>query len=71
VISVLHRQLRDDVRGRVLVYVTLAVLDAERDAPNASLTTLGDALWGGDDDHHGRVRDWYPVTVEGRIVAGR
>ena len=49
----------------------LAVLDAERDAPNASITTLGDALWwtvttittvG--------YGDRYPATVEGRIVAG-
>ncbi len=82
VISVLHRQLRDDVRGRVLVYgvgtvtlvgfvAALAVLDAERDAPNASITTFGDALWwvvttvttvG--------YGDRCPVTVEGRIVAG-
>jgi voltage-gated potassium channel len=56
VISALHRQLHDDVRGRVLVYIAgsvtlvgfvaaLAVLDAERDAPNASISTLGDALW--------------------------
>jgi voltage-gated potassium channel len=56
VISALHRQLRDDVRGRVLVHIAgsvtlvgfvaaLAGLDAERDAPNASISTLGDALW--------------------------
>jgi len=81
VITVLHRQLREDVRGRVLIYVVssvtlvgfvaaLAVLDAERDAPDASITTFGDALWwtvttittvG--------YGDRYPVTVEGRIVA--
>jgi voltage-gated potassium channel len=82
VITVLHRRLREDVRGKVLLYVAgsvtlvgfvaaLSVLDAERDAPNASITTFGDALWwtvttittvG--------YGDRYPVTVEGRIVAG-
>jgi voltage-gated potassium channel len=82
VITVLHRRLHEDVRGKVLLYVAgsvtlvgfvaaLAVLDAERDAPNASITTFGDALWwtvttittvG--------YGDRYPVTVEGRIVAG-
>ncbi len=47
VLSVLNRQLRDDARGRVALYVAgtvslvgfvaaLAVLDAERDAPDAS-----------------------------------
>ena len=56
IISVLNRQLRDDVRGRVLVYVTatvalvgfvaaLAVLDAERDVEGASITTFGEAVW--------------------------
>ena len=56
VISVLNRQLRDDVRGRVVFYVvgtvalvgfvaSLAVLDAERNAPDASITTFGDAVW--------------------------
>jgi voltage-gated potassium channel len=79
VITVLHRRLHEDVRGKVLLYVAgsvtlvgfvaaLSVLDAERDA---SITTFGDALWwtvttittvG--------YGDRYPVTVEGRIVAG-
>ncbi len=55
-IGVLNRQLRADFRGRVAIYVggtvalvclvaSLAVLDAERNAPNASITTFGDALW--------------------------
>ncbi|OLT10932.1 ion transporter [Pseudonocardia sp. CNS-139] len=80
-ISVLNRQLRGDFRGRVAVYVAgsvalvgfvaaLAVLDAERDAPEASITTFGEALWwtittittvG--------YGDRYPVTFEGRMVA--
>ena len=82
IISVLNRQLRDDVRGRVAVYVTatvalvgfvaaLAVLDAERDAEGASITTFGDALWWTittiSTVGYG---DRYPVTFEGRVVAG-
>ena len=81
VISVLNRQLRDDVRGRVAVYVAstvalvgfvaaLAVLDAERDAPGASITTFGDAVWWTlttiSTVGYG---DRYPVTLEGRCVA--
>jgi voltage-gated potassium channel len=81
VITVLNRQLRDDVRGRVVFYVvgtvvligfvaSLAVLDAERYAPDASITTFGGAVWWtittistvGYGDH-------YPVTPEGRLVA--
>jgi voltage-gated potassium channel len=81
VISVLNRQLRDDVRGRVAVYVAstvtlvgfvaaIAVLDAERDAPGASITTFGDAVWWTlttiSTVGYG---DRYPVTLEGRCVA--
>ena len=81
VLSVLNRQLRDDARGRVALYVAgtvslvgfvaaLAVLDAERDAPDASITTFGDALWWTittiSTVGYG---DRYPVT-EGRVVAG-
>jgi len=56
VISVLNRQLRDDARGRIAIYVgatvalvafvaALAVLEAERNAPDATITTFGEALW--------------------------
>lgn len=80
-VSTLGRVLRDDLRGRVGTYLVtsasllsfvaaLAVYEAERDAPEASITTFGDALWwvlttittvG--------YGDRYPVTVEGRLVA--
>jgi voltage-gated potassium channel len=75
VINVLNRQLRDDVRGRVLLYVggtvvlvgftsALAVLEAERDA---TITTFGDAVWWAittiSTVGYG---DRYPVTAEAR-----
>jgi voltage-gated potassium channel len=81
VVSVLNRQLRDDARGRVVFYVvgavaligfvaSLAVLDAERYAPDASITTFGDAVWWTmttiSTVGYG---DRYPVTSEGRLVA--
>jgi voltage-gated potassium channel len=49
---------------------SLAVLDAERYAPDSSITTFGDALWWTmttiSTVGYG---DRYPVTVEGRLVA--
>ena len=81
VISVLNRQLRDDARGRIALYVgvsvalvgfvaSLAVLEAERNAPDASITSFGEALWWTittlSTVGYG---DRYPVTLEGRLVA--
>jgi voltage-gated potassium channel len=80
-VQTLGRVLRDDFRGRVGSYLVvsvsllafvaaLGVFEAERDAPEASITSFGDALWwvlttittvG--------YGDLYPVTTEGRLVA--
>ncbi len=80
-VTTLGRVLRDDFRGRVgtslavavslLSFVAaLGVYEAERDAPESSITTFGDALWwvlttittvG--------YGDRYPITTEGRLVA--
>ncbi|GAA4843512.1 potassium channel family protein [Actinomycetospora corticicola] len=81
VVTSLARVLRDDFRGRVAAYLTvstslvgfvaaLAAYEAERDAPDATITSFGEAAWwvlttittvG--------YGDRYPVTTEGRLVA--
>jgi voltage-gated potassium channel len=79
---VLNRKAAASLQGRVPLYVSmsaatlvvcaaLAVLDAERAAPDANITSFGNALWWaivtvttvGYGDH-------FPVTVQGRFVAG-
>jgi voltage-gated potassium channel len=54
----------------VTFVASLAVLDAERDAPDASITTFGDAVWWTittiSTVGYG---DRYPITLEGRLVA--
>ncbi|MBM7770789.1 voltage-gated potassium channel [Actinokineospora baliensis] len=82
VFKVINRRVGTSLRGQVGIYVggttlmvafgaALAVLDAERDDPNATITTFGDALWWTlttiSTVGYG---DRYPVTTEGRLVAG-
>jgi voltage-gated potassium channel len=81
VARVLDRRLTTSLHGRVAAYVTLtaslvvfmaslAVYDAERGAPDASITSYGDAVWWAlttiTTVGYG---DEYPVTGQGRLVA--
>ena len=81
VARVIDRRLTTSLHGRVAAYVTLtsslvvfmaslAALDAERNAPRATITTFGDALWWAFTTittvGYG---DRYPVTGQGRLVA--
>lgn len=81
-LSILNRATGGSVRGRVVVYVagatslvlfigSLAVLEAERGVKGATITTFGDALWWAVTTvttvGYG---DRYPVTDQGRFVAG-
>lgn len=80
-LQLLDRRIGRSLRGQIVVYLmvatgfvlfvaSLAVLDAERDAPSSNIKTFGDALWWasttittvGYGEHH-------PVTPTGRIVA--
>jgi voltage-gated potassium channel len=80
-LSVLNRQAKIRLRGRVAIYVAggatlvafcaaLAVLDAERSSPDANISDFGDAIWWAITTMttvgHG---DRYPVTSAGRLVA--
>ncbi|MDM4719062.1 ion channel [Micromonospora sp. WMMA1363] len=81
VVLTLSRRTEIWVRGRLSLYVgattlllvlvaALAVLDAERRAPESSITSYSDALWWAavtiTTVGYG---DFYPVTAEGRLVA--
>jgi voltage-gated potassium channel len=80
-VRILDRSAANNLAGRVLVYVggaaavavglgALTVLDAERSAGEANITTFGDALWWACTTvttvGYG---DRFPVTTEGRFVA--
>lgn len=80
-LNALNRHAGRSLRGRVAVFVVgattllmfvaaLAVLDAERDHPEANIDGFGEALWWA----FATVTtvgygDRYPVTTEGRVVA--
>lgn len=81
VLKALNRHAGDSLRGRVATYVggatallllvgALAILDAERGARDASITSFPDALWWAlatvTTVGYG---DLFPVTGEGRLVA--
>ena len=81
VIEVLNKRMRGGLHGKTAVYViattllvgtvaALAVLDAERGAPNATITNFGDAIWWAlSTIATVGYGDLYPITTEGRVVA--
>lgn len=81
VMRLLNRRDSRAMRGKIWVYIStvmifvgiiasLAILDAERSAAEASITTFPDALWWTVSTMSTvGYGDTYPVTTEGRLIA--
>jgi voltage-gated potassium channel len=81
IVRVLDRSAGNSFAERAVVYMagtaamgavlgSLAVLDAEQDAPRSNITDYGDALWwAAETVTTVGYGDFYPVTPQGRIVA--
>lgn len=80
-LSAMNRRASTRLRGKVTTYAIggsllliycggVAVLEAERGSPGASIATIGDALWWAITTMTTvGYGDYYPVTAEGKVIA--
>ena len=80
VINLLQRALGHTIRGKVVAYTvcgavlivyaaSLAIIDMERDHPDANIKAFGDALWWSITTVTTGYNDLAPLTTGGRMVA--